>query len=109
MVRDSWGDSREGPLVMGFNQKIFRCQEKLKEWNRSTFGHVRNTLTKKLKELQYVEESGGYSTNPSRVFQLRSDIDKLKRREECMWKQWARTAWLKEGDLNTRYFHCRAS
>ena len=56
-----------------------------------------------------MEESGGYSTNPNRVFQLRSDIDKLKRREECMWKQRARTAWLKEGDLNTRYFHCRAS
>ena len=35
------------------------CQEKLKEWNRSTFGHVHNTLTKKLKELQLVEESVG--------------------------------------------------
>ena len=108
VVRDSWVVSNEVALVMGFNQKILMCQEKL-EWNRSTFGHVRNTLTKKLKELQSVEELGGYTTNPNHVYQLRSDIDKLKRKEECMWKQWARTAWLKEGDLNTQYFHCRAS
>ena len=109
MVRDSWGVSNEVVLAPVFNQKIFMCQEKLKEWNQSTFGHVRNTLTKKLKELQFVEEVGGYTTNPNCVYQLRSDIDKLKRREECMWKQWARTAWLNEGDQNTRYFHCRAS
>ena len=105
VVRDSCGVSNEASLVMSFNKKIFVCQEKLNEWNRSTFGHVRNTLTKKLKELQLVEESGGYTTIPNHVYQLRSDIDKLKRREECMWKQRARTTWLKEGDQNTRYFH----
>ena len=68
VVWDSWGVSNEDVLALVFNQKIFMCQEKLKEWNRSTFGHVRNTLTKKLKELQFVEEAGGYTTNPNRVY-----------------------------------------
>jgi len=97
VVRDSWGDSSEGPLVTGLNQKIFKCQEKLKEWNRSASGHVRSTLTKKLKELHYVEESGGYNTNPSCVFQLRSDIDKLKKGGGMHVEATSKNSMAKEG------------
>lgn len=43
------------------------------------------------------------------MYQLRNDIKQLKQKEECMWKQRSRMAWLKEGDQNTRYFHCRAN
>ena len=59
--------------------------------------------------MKVVKETGGYRHNPIRIQTLRDEIQKLKSREECMWKQRSRNAWLKEWDSNTKYFHNRAS
>ena len=78
-------------------------------WNRETFGHVRITLEKKLKELHKAEEMGLYNSNPDCILQLHDDIQALKLKEETMWKQRSRNNWLKDGDSNTKFFHSRAT
>ena len=70
---------------------------------------MRNTLAKKLKEFKWTKEEGCYVSNPGKIYKLRDEIQKLKYQEESMWKQRSCNAWLKEGDSNTCYFHCRAN
>ena len=84
VIKESWGTSLASPSVWDFSSKISTCQENLKLWNRTTFGHVRNTLTKKLRELQNAEVSDCYRTNPGQIYVLRDEIQKLKTREEWM-------------------------
>ena len=40
---------------------------------------------------------------------LTDDIKKLLDMEECIWNQCSKVDWLKHGDLNTKYFHCRTT
>ena len=47
-------------LVGDFSSKLSTCQENLKIWNSTTFGHVHNTLTKKLMELHNAKELDCY-------------------------------------------------
>lgn len=56
-------------------------------WNRNTFGHVRNTLQRILKELKLAKESDEYRSNPRHNYELRTRIEELKNREECIWKR----------------------
>ena len=100
--QDSWNGQMGASLVWGLNHKINMCQANLRNWNRTSFGHVRNLLSQKLRELKLAEELDGYRTNPTCIYQLQDDIEMLKSKEECMWKQRSRNTWLKEGDHNTR-------
>ena len=60
-------------------------------------------------ELKEVEEGDCYRIDPGQIQLLTKEIGSLQSREECMWKQRARNSWLKEGDRNIAYFHCRAN
>lgn len=59
-----------------------------------------------IRELEIQEEDGPLT--PTRLFSLRQsrlDIHEIYHKKEIMWRQRARTTWLKEGDKNTTFFH----
>ncbi|KAL0378863.1 UNVERIFIED_CONTAM: LINE-1 retrotransposable element O protein [Sesamum radiatum] len=57
-----------------------------------------------------VLRGGTISTaDSSRRSALRLKLDELLAREEMMWKQRGKVQWLREGDLNTAFFHAKAS
>ena len=90
-------------------RKVEKCGQALTQWSKDCFGNVRIELEKKRKALVRAEKIAlqrGYSDN---LIQLKKEINLLMDKEERMWRQRSRTLYLKDGDRNTRFFHCRAT
>ena len=87
-------------------RKIETCGKELTRWSKECFGNIRNELTKKRKELARVERQALQGGCAVRLVEIKKEIDSLMDKEERMWRQRSRSLYLKEGDRNTRFFHC---
>ena len=90
-------------------RKIENCGKELTWWSQECFRNVRKELQKKRKELARAEKLALQTGNSLWVVQIQKEINVLMRKEERMWRQRSWTLYLKDGDRNTRFFHCKAT
>jgi hypothetical protein len=80
----------------------------LKKWSMQKFGSVTKEL-QKLRERIAVLSDQMSIDQEEELERLRFRMDEILYREEMMWLQRSRVAWLKEGDRNTKFFHMKAA
>ncbi|KAL9665924.1 hypothetical protein QQ045_000245 [Rhodiola kirilowii] len=89
--------------------KLGCCANELDQWNKSEFGNVQKRLKEIDKRLKNIREGPRTQTVVSEEQKLCAYRDEWLAREEFLWRQRSRVAWLKEGDRNTAFFHSKAS
>ena len=91
------------------SKKVEKCGRDLAWWNHNVFGNVRKELAKKKELLVIAENEAQIHGQNVRVRVLKEEINSLLDKEARMWSQCSHTLWLKNGDNNTKFFHCRAT
>ncbi|KAF7825238.1 ribonuclease H [Senna tora] len=95
-----------GSDVVDKIKKVASC---FKEANFHNTGSIRRKI-KHLEEsitiLKQIQLTDAVRKN---IQDAQAELDQLLKNEEILWRQRSRAVWLKEGDLNTKFFHRKAN
>jgi hypothetical protein len=105
-IKEAWctAPNREG--LGGVATALRRVQGALRFWSKKNFGSVTNELEALKAKLEELKSS--FTAERQEIRRITNKMNELLYREEMMWLQRSRVAWLREGDKNTSYFHRQA-
>ncbi|CAN6223792.1 unnamed protein product [Urochloa humidicola] len=105
-VKEAWcsAPNREG--LGGIAAALRQVQGALQSWSKKNFGAVTEELERLRGQLEVLK--GDPAAEIREIRCITDKMDELLYREEMMWFQRSRIAWLREGDRNTSYFHRQA-
>ena len=109
VVEALWSSYHHGFSDSDILKMVDKCGQDLEWWNYNIFGNVRKELAKKKELLIQAEQEAQEIRLNTRVRALKEEINILLDREARMWSQRSHTLWLKNGDKNMRFIHCRAT
>ncbi|WJX93691.1 hypothetical protein P8452_75185 [Trifolium repens] len=103
-VQQQWS-SYESQEIM---QKLNCCASDLSHWSKSHFHNIRREVDKCRKKLDRIRTQVD-SNNINLFNTLRKRMSSLLVQEDTFWRQRAKTHWLRDGDLNTKFYHASAT
>lgn len=89
--------------------KLQRTLHQMFNWGQSKFGDIPIKIKDTQAYLNRLKIDIPTKDSQLQIKAIENKLDDLLKQEEQWWAQRAKVHWLKDGDLNTKYFHHKAS
>ncbi|KAL9684952.1 hypothetical protein QQ045_022394 [Rhodiola kirilowii] len=107
VVKNAWRKVGNSSANMG--DKLHACGKELERWINQKFGNVQRSI-KNLKEyINNLQSEPRTSEVVEREEEASRRLDEWLAREELLWRQRARTEWLKDEDRNNAFFIAKST
>ncbi|XP_026429771.1 uncharacterized protein LOC113326219 [Papaver somniferum] len=108
VVKNNWNYDVTNFSSTQFSDNISRIQSETKKWNKNVFGNIHLPIDKAHNSL--VKSQNDFDSWPSEsakqtMTECLVDYLRLLKLEETFWRKKSRISWLRERDMNTRFFH----
>ncbi|KAK2390980.1 hypothetical protein QL285_064484 [Trifolium repens] len=104
VVHEGWNDGNG----LEITHRLTHCADKLQRWGRKKRRRFKDEIIEHEAEMERLRDKRD-STSVARFQEAHHQHAKVLIQEEAFWKQRAKMHWLKEGDLNTKFFHMSAT
>lgn len=107
-IRNAWERGGQGRSMEDVIAKLRDMQNTLSSWALKDFCSLQNKISSCRGRLKWLWNQTVTPEIERKIKITTGELDELLR-EEIMWKQRSRIAWLREGDKNTEFFHRKAT
>jgi hypothetical protein len=104
IIREEWFKNHPDTKT-----KLQHTFDHIYNWGHNTFGNIPKQIKQTHQQLHAKKVNIPTKEDISEIHQMEDKLDKLMKQEETWWAQRAKANWLQHGDMNTSFFHFKAS
>ncbi|CAA7020289.1 unnamed protein product [Microthlaspi erraticum] len=101
-IKQGWNNNR-GEVAPGLVDRINNCRHEISVWRKEKKTHGKQQIEELQQALEEVQNDD--NNTQEELIDITNKLKEAYRDEEAYWKQKSWNMWLKDGDLNTKFFH----